>query len=154
VQKIPEEALGGQLWRYHWTAYDPGFSAWGHPQRNFGYTQAEGRFILTLDDDDTWGPNALDDIIGSVEDYLYNVHVFKMRYTDGHVLWSEPRMRLGNVGSPMIVVPNDRGKVGRWGSAYEGDYHFLVSTVANYGSEDCILWHDKVIAHIRLPGTA
>jgi hypothetical protein len=95
-------------------------------------------------------PTALDDILTRVTLNHNRVHIFKMRYpSTGDELWRWPYMRLGNVGTPMIVVPNDRGKLGEWGSVYEGDYTFLVSTVANYGDEACLMWHDPVIAHIQ-----
>jgi glycosyltransferase involved in cell wall biosynthesis len=149
VDPIPERALDGPLHAYKWLPHDAGMNCWGHPQRNYAMQFARGRFICSLDDDDTWAPMALDHIITRVTDRTDGVHIFRMRYIPtGDELWRWPYMRLGNIGTPMMVVANDR-RLGEWGSIYEGDYSFLVSTVANYGSEDSILWHDPVIALIQ-----
>ena len=57
------------------------------------------------------------------------VGIFQMELWNGTVLWSEPVLRYGNVGSPMFVVPNIPDKLGEWPNEYCGDYFFIQKTV-------------------------
>jgi hypothetical protein len=72
-----------------------------------------------------------------------------MRYLDGRVLWTEPVLRLRNVSSQMLCVPNVRGKLGRWESPeYErvADYEFVRATADLQGEP---IFREEIVAHIR-----
>lgn len=149
VDPIEYVDLGGDLFGLHWYNYDAGFNCYGHPQRNFAMPRATGEYIVSLDDDDTWDPHALEAIRDAAEsDVDPRLHIFKMRYKAGDELWRWPTVMFGNIGTPMMVFPNNRDQYGQWGRAYEGDFLFLQTTVANMGIA-AVAWHDTVIAHIR-----
>jgi hypothetical protein len=77
------------------------------------------------------------------------IGIFRMRYLDGKVLWTEPVVRLRNVGTPMLCVPNVPGKLGRWESpAYPrvADYEFLRRTIDLQGEP---IFREEIVAHIR-----
>lgn len=144
--------IGGTLFDYQWLKYDAGFSCWGHPQRNFTMPRATGRYIVSLDDDDMWAGDALANIQEAIRsDVEPRLHIFRMQYNDGRVLWQRPVVMFGNVGTPMMVFPNNPNVYGAWGRAYEGDYFFLETTVANLGI-DHVAWHEQVIALIEPTG--
>lgn len=132
--------------------HDAGFSCWGHPQRNYGMQVARGTFLAFLDDDDVWTPDALRTILAHSTASISSLHVFRMQYANGDALWREPRIAVGNVGTPMMVIRNDPELYGQWGRRYEGDLDFCRSTSANLpaGPSD-VVWHPEVIALIR-PG--
>jgi glycosyltransferase involved in cell wall biosynthesis len=149
VTPVKYHDLKGELFDYSWAAHDAGFNCWGHPQRNYAMPLAAGRYIVSLDDDDTWDPGALEAIRRAVSaDVEPRFHIFKMKYATGDLLWRWPTLMFGNIGTPMMVFPNDMEKLGSWGRAYEGDFFFLQTTLANMG-ESSVAWHDSVLAHIR-----
>lgn len=133
-----------------------GFSAWGHPQRNFAMPQATGAYLAFLDDDDIWTPDAYEQIQRALDmgEASTRLHIFRMRYPDGAVLWARPQVAPGNVGTPMLVVANDPAMLGRWGNRYEGDFDFLTSTLARCeAGRGALQWWARVICLIR-PGAA
>lgn len=69
--------------------------------------------------------------------------LFRMRYPNGITLWEEPALRCGNVGTPMMLIPNRPTMLGTWGSFVGGDCHFLETM--KWKSED-IVWRREVIA--------
>jgi hypothetical protein len=148
VDRVLREEVGGQLHGYWWWEYNAGFNCWGHPQRNFAMPRCSGQYITNLDDDDVWAADASTNILAALaEDVKPALHIFRMIYPDGRGLWADPEPRFGNVGTPMMVFPNDPDLYGSWGRAYEGDFLFLQMTLANMGLES-IKWHPEVIALI------
>jgi hypothetical protein len=72
-----------------------------------------------------------------------------MRYLDGRVLWTEPVLRLRNVSSQMLCVPNLPGRLGRWERAdypRVADYEFVRATAELQGEP---IFRDEIVAHIR-----
>ena len=72
--------------------------------------------------------------------------LFRMRYPDGRTLWADPVLRCGNVGTAMMLLPNDPTKLGRWTTRYEGDFDFLASMT--WAVAD-IAWRPIVIAEVQ-----
>ena len=121
---------------------------WGHKSRDEAIQRAAGSHLWFMDDDDIAADGALAAIRAAVEEVPDAVHVFRMRTAEGRVYWGEPVARVGEVGTPMIVAPNVPGKLGQWdGAGYEGDGHFLMSTLAARGDEP--VFHEDVVALIR-----
>jgi len=136
--------------RLIWQPVDGGYSAWGHPQRNVGLEMANGMWVCSLDDDDVWSSTAMDAIIGAVSQEAEGMHIFRMRYPDGQLLWASRTATFGNVGTPMMVWRNDPALVGRWGKRYEGDYDFLKESVHRLPNGlDSLHWHEAIIAEIK-----
>jgi hypothetical protein len=69
--------------------------------------------------------------------------LFRMRFPNGLTLWQEQAVRCGNVGTPMMLIPNQPSMLGTWGSFIGGDCHFLETS--KWKSEDYV-WRPEVIA--------
>lgn len=122
----------------------PGRTANSNRLRDHGIAQASGDWILFMDDDDRYAPGVFDWIR---DELTPGWHIFRMRYTNGITLWTDPSIHMGNVGTPMLVVPN-RPDLPRWAAVdvYEGDFHFAVACQQLMGEP---VWHEQVIAEIR-----
>lgn len=123
----------------------------GHPARNFVLKRTATSHFMTIDDDDVYVPGSLSKVKLDAAKNDGKILIYKMRgvlrgqpYEE---LWRVPQVSIGNVGTPMIVVPNDQAKLGTWGDCYEGDFDFFESTARNYGHEN-IVWLEDVIAEI------
>lgn len=116
---------------------------WGHTERNVASPLAVGRYLAHIDDDDTYAPGAralMADAISTTPDRPV---LFRMRYPNGVTLWREPALTFGNVGTPMMLIPNVPQKCGVWGAYNGGDFGFL-ETMGWSPSE--IVWRPEVIA--------
>lgn len=117
---------------------------WGATQRNVGIKMALGKWILFCDDDDVLVYSTIQNIMEHHMPCL--PHIFRMQYADGGLLWEKPEMKLGNVGTPMFVIPNT-GLLGIWTDRYEGDFDFLCSTVHLYSGK--VIWSENILAKVR-----
>ena len=119
---------------------------WGCLERTTGIGAASGTHLAFIDDDDIWLPGARAAIDEALREHSEQPLLFRMRYRrTGRELWSEPVLRMGNVSTQMMVLPNDPSKLGRWGARYEGDYDFLASM---RWPVESIIWRDRVIAQL------
>lgn len=106
-------------------------SDWGATPRNAAMQHATGDYIAFLDDDDEWLPNSLTTIRSAAKEHPGRPLLFRMRWDGGTaspweqgILWNEPRLRLNECGTPMIVIP--RTLLGpQFGPTYSGDYEFI-----------------------------
>lgn len=122
---------------------------WGHPQRNWAMEKAAGTHIYSLDDDDTLLPGALATMRRVVEAEPSRIHVFRARDSGmaEDLIWGKPELRCGNVSTQCFVVPNEKGRLGTWGSRYEGDFDFLTTCVARRREGlDALSWRKEVVA--------
>jgi glycosyltransferase involved in cell wall biosynthesis len=151
-KEVDWQVLNGRAWSVRVGHHDAGFSAWGHPQRNWAMPTALGEWIATLDDDDVWTPDALDLIIEGVTDSPKTFNIFQMQhYGTGVTIWQRMYPSQGNIGTPMMVWKNG-SPVGQWGDRYEGDYDFCKSTIHTLpDGMDGIYFIGAVIATIRPP---
>lgn len=118
----------------------------GHHQRAYGMTLATGEWLAFMDDDDVYTPDGVETILGELGEPC--VHVFRMRFKDGNqVLWGEKNLVVGNVGTPMFVVPNDPARLGRWNPKRCGDFDFVNETALLHDGR--VVWHEQVISVIR-----
>ena len=121
----------------------------GNTARQSMIERAKGTHLLFMDDDDQFARGALATIRAFAREHPGRIGVFRMRYLDGRVLWTEPVLRLRNVSSQMLCVPNVPGKLGRWESPeYErvADYEFVRATAELQGEP---IFREEVVAHIR-----
>lgn len=122
---------------------------WGSTERNVATPLARGSYLAHIDDDDVYAPGAREAMAAAMQVDPGRMTIFKMQYPDGSQLWADPMIRWGNVGTPMIFMPNDPAKMGRWGERMDcGDLHFL-QTMRWAGEE--IVWSTDVIAHVSAP---
>lgn len=105
---------------------------WGGPQRNEAMRHAQGTHIIFMDDDDVWLPGAVTVMRDWAERHPADFLIFQMRMYWGEVYWRKPEAQLGEVGTPMFLVPNVAGKYGQWGAGYHGDWEFCESTLPYY----------------------
>lgn len=117
----------------------------GATPRTRGMRAATGDYLLFMDDDDIYTEGALSVVRAAVLAKPARCHLFGMISGDG---WSLPdssrEVRIGNVSTQMICVPNQPEKLGAWGRRRIGDYDFIVSTLANF--PDGAVWHPETIA--------
>lgn len=114
--------------------------------RNHSMVRAKGDYLLFMDDDDCYAEGALDTIRAAIEAEPGRIHIFKMRYSNGQELWSDPKIRSCNIGTPMFAVPRD-GRLGTWPGHRTGDFGFISSTAKNH--EEPAVFHEEVVALIR-----
>jgi glycosyltransferase involved in cell wall biosynthesis len=117
---------------------------WGNAQRMEGISRAAGDYLLFIDDDDVHRRGAFRNIRRAVARHPGRIIIFRMN-RDGEILWHVPEIRLENLGTPQILVPNLRGKVGTWVSKdrYQSDFDFLSQCVELQGPP---VWDETIIA--------
>lgn len=119
---------------------------WGNSARNAALPLARGAMVAYLDDDDAWAPHASLALFEAISGHPGQPLIFKMRNADGSLLWGDPGVRHGNVGTPMMVLPRAMALRGRWDeTAYDGDWRYL---------RDCLdgaepIWCEDVLAEVR-----
>lgn len=126
---------------------------YGHGPSNLGYSLAVGTHIARMDDDDTYTDGVFQKIRAAADEHPDKILMFKMkglaRRLSYDLLWKEKEVRLGNIGTPMFVVPNVKVKLGAWGNWYGGDHDFISATVQKFGGPDSVVWKEDVIAEIH-----
>lgn len=115
----------------------------GATPRTKGMFSANGDYILFMDDDDIYTPTALSTIRKALVLNPNRIHIFPMASGPG---WKLPQygldVRVTNVSTQMIVLPNDPSKFGQWGLRRRGDYDFIASTVLLWDSPP--IWQSEV----------
>jgi glycosyltransferase involved in cell wall biosynthesis len=121
----------------------------GHSTRQELLRRARGTHLAFCDDDDQLARGALETMRRFVREHPGRIGVFRMRYDNGLVLWREPVVRVGNVGTPMFCVPNVPGKLGRWFDPdvpRNGDFGFLRTTVELQGEP---VFRREIVAYVN-----
>ena len=120
----------------------------GHRTRQSLMEEARGSHLVFMDDDDQFARGALATMRGVAREHPGRVVIFRMRYLDGRVIWIDPVLRGRNVGTPMFLVPNAPGKLGRWENLEYprmADWSFISKTVELQGKP---LFREEIVAHI------
>lgn len=125
-----------------------------HTNRNVAQLMATKTHLHFIDDDDVSVNDAINNIKSEIEEHPDRVLLFKVRSNvERHpwgTIWKEKVIRLGNVGTQSIVVPNVRKWLGHWGDWVTGDYDFIRSTVDRWPGNDAgVVWVDRVVAELR-----
>ncbi|HEX6701084.1 MAG TPA: glycosyltransferase family A protein [Gaiellaceae bacterium] len=121
----------------------------GNSARQSMIERAKGTHLLFMDDDDQFARGALAAMRTFAREHPGRIGIFRMRFLDGRVLWDEPVLRLRNVSSQMLCVPNVPGKLGRWESPdypRVADYEFVRGTAELQGDP---IFREEIVAHIR-----
>lgn len=118
---------------------------WGRKERTRGMQEATQPYLAFIDDDDTYAPGHRALMRHAITTTPDAPVLFRMQYPNGFVLWREPHLISGNVSTQMILIPNDRAKLGAWTNRREGDYDFLASM---RWPMDSIVWRPEVIAYL------
>jgi glycosyltransferase involved in cell wall biosynthesis len=121
----------------------------GNAARQSLVERATGTHLVFIDDDDQLAQGALMTMRRVAEEHPGRVAIFRMRYLDGRILWTEPVLRERNVSSQMFLVPNVPGRLGRWEKPdypRMADWSFISETVRLQGEP---LFREEIVAHIR-----
>lgn len=123
----------------------------GATARNLGQNAATGKWLAFCDDDDALVPNALDMIREHVLGGPRVPHVFQMVHVYGGQVYPYRGnvVERGNIGSPMLVVPND-DRTPDWppGPCADGKYAEEWLRVV---PADQWVWVQKVIVNVWPP---
>jgi hypothetical protein len=127
---------------YRFIPCSPG-GDWGHKERNIATLFARGDYLAHIDDDDVYAPGTRALMADAIERTPGRPVLFRMRYPNGITLWQEPKLFCGNVGTPMILIPNVPSKLGQFKSFVGGDCAYLEDMK---WSREEIVWRSEVIA--------
>ena len=119
-------------------------------------------YVVSIDDDDVFLPGAFDAMRAAIADHPGRWFVFRMAFGDGShcpgvTVWDRPQVRVGNVGTPMIVAPASararwgvEGMTGLLGEPREdgwlGDYVYARRLLGELGEP---VWCETVTALVR-----
>lgn len=127
---------------------------WGHGVRNW---VAESGLVrtshqLALDDDDVYVPGAIRTARAALAEHPDVPHIFRMDWIDpSHtvrkILWQEPVLREGNLGTPCFAVPTALARGVRWSVRYAGDFDFIRAVCQRVAP----VWRSEILCHVR-PG--
>jgi len=119
---------------------------WGARARNFGIDLAKKAYIIFMDDDDEYLPGAFRCIKSAIQQKPGYPFMFRMIHGK-NTLWKDHEIRIGNVSSQMVAVPNIKTKLGRFTERYEGDFDFIRSTADFYFPDyNPFVWRDEIIS--------
>ena len=127
--------------------FDSPTGNWGNPERNEGMKKATCDYLAFIDDDDVYAPGAREIMdLAIQENHDENPILFKMRYPNGKVVWKKKWVKSGNVGSPMILVPNKKDKLPKWDVRHRwADFQFINEWA---WPAKGIMWRHEIIALI------
>lgn len=122
----------------------PSEHRWGHAQRNFAIPHATGDYLVFLDDDDAFVPNAFQAFRDAIAETPGRPIFFRFIDKNGCIIWRTQKLEQGDISTQCLCLPNLPGKVGTWGDRYEGDYDMAVSTLALWepGAE---VWRPNIV---------
>lgn len=140
--------IGFNQWCYLQTPRRTG----GGKARHMGFAASMGTHIALIDDDDQYTPHALKGMRDCISVEPDRPHIFKMRNCNAdrahwHELWDSPDVKIGNIGTPMVVLPNKPEKFGVWDDLQNcSDFRFFDATLRNF--EKPPTWHQHVIVDV------
>lgn len=118
---------------------------WGHTERNWVTPKARGKYLMHIDDDDTYVKGTRRYVEEAITNTPNRPIIFRMRFPNGLTLWQTQTLMCGNMGTPCFVIPNEPEKLGVWGSFVGGDFRFIESS--KWTPEEYV-WRSEVIALI------
>jgi glycosyltransferase involved in cell wall biosynthesis len=121
----------------------------GYSARTRGIQKAAGSHLAFLDDDDVYTAGAIELMREAACDVPV---IFKMDHHQHGVMWRQPFLEFGNVGTPMFLVPNRPELLGEWKEHAPGfkepggDFSFISGCVEKMGG---VMWRDEIVCTVR-----
>lgn len=139
--------IGFQRWVYKETPFRKGSGS----ARHLAFEASTGTHITLMDDDDQYTPHALRIMRRCVEVDPARPHIFQMRNCNHdrahwHRLWASRDVKAGNIGTPMVVFPNQPEKFGVWDDNQCADFRFFNATFCNFANSP--MWHEHIIVDV------
>lgn len=124
---------------------------YGNESRDRAIRAATGSHLLFIDDDDCHTESALAVVRDRVTASPDRLHVFRMQGGHDGVLWNDPHLGSGNVGTPMVAVPR-LPNLPPWAAdrSRESDNVWINKVAALFDERP--VFHEEVIALVRPAG--
>jgi hypothetical protein len=116
---------------------------WGHTERNVATPFAKCDYLAHIDDDDWYAAGTRDLMADAIAQTPGRPVLFRMQFPNGITLWQDRKVRCGNVGTPMILTPNEPEKLGQFRSFVGGDCQYLLEM--KWAPSE-IVWREEIIA--------
>lgn len=119
--------------------------------RMAGVALATKSHLMFIDDDDAYIPGMLKYVREIVALKPDAPHVFRMRNCNHdrahwHQLWEKPEVTMGNIGTPMVVLPNIKEKIAIWDdNHFCSDFFFFQKTFRMFPES---VWNPNAIVDI------
>lgn len=131
----------------------PKTKRWGNAQRNLGMEKAQGDWLMFIDDDDIYTPDAfkyIDQALRQVK--KQGPIIFRMldHNHNRYILWRKRKVFLSNIGTPMVCLPNNINRLAQWPDIddYGSDAQFIFGTLSKWPKKS-IKWVEDVIVICR-----
>ncbi len=124
--------------------FNPPSGMWGNPERKEGIAKATCDYLAFIDDDDYYVPGHRQIMDHAIKENPDKPNLFRMKYPNGDFRWKTKVMVPGNIGSPMILVPNKKEMFYKFlfpGNTNMGDYYF----VSRWKFPE-VIWRQEIIA--------
>ena len=137
-----------QLMPYDQLIVDLAPGAWGYPSRDRMCQQAQGDFLMFMDDDDEYLSGAFQIVRDRIGEDRECLHIFRGNWTDRSPLWAVPEVKEDNVSTQLIAVPRDLARATAWGTRYAGDFDFIKAVSEKTETR----WHEDLICTVDPAG--
>jgi glycosyltransferase involved in cell wall biosynthesis len=124
--------------------HNPPSGNWGNAERQEGTDKAQCDYLAFIDDDDVYIPGARKIMDKAIKESPEETPIlFKMQYPSGRTLWNKKFVKNGNVGAPMILVPNIKKRLAEWDQMHSWADFYFINRWKWFHEE--INWRDEVV---------
>jgi len=128
--------------------HNPPSGNWGNDERQEGTDKAKSDYIAFIDDDDVYVENHREMMDKAIQENVNNYPImFRMKYPSGRILWVDKKIRCGNIGAPMFLVPNIKENFHKW-EPTRSAADFIFADKWSWPAK-LTIWREEIIA---LPG--
>lgn len=136
--------------QFRYIPYNAGRHTWGHDQINLAFDLATGDWLHVNDDDDIWLPDAVPTMRQFAIANPGRPLLFQFMAMDDRILWDKAgHVERNYIGGHCLVQPNIKGKIGKMGPIYSGDYDMIRECLDLHGGDASAVWIDKIICRAR-----
>jgi hypothetical protein len=126
--------------------HNPPSGNWGNAERQEGMEKAKCDWLAFIDDDDVYCLGHREIMDMAIKESNGFPILFKMQYPSGRILWDEKKVKNGNIGAPMILVPNIPDMITPWDQIHSwADFQFVNHL---YWHAKDYVWRDEVICQL------